>query len=202
LCKSEKGTGKNTDKEIQRFFHSSPKRRRLAFWSLFRPHMHDEEANSRTASQEILRIFMNPKVSKSPPLELVLSQINPAHIGILKSILISSSRYSKVYRVVSFCHVCITILFHCATYPAHTSWFSHLNNTSWRVQVMKPLIVQFQHLRVISCTLFCVLSLPSRDAIYFTAAYLLSKRSNALCLCRSWKYYWKYFRCLQQSTLL
>jgi hypothetical protein len=113
------------------------------------------EANSHSAGQEVTRILWNPKihyrVHNSRPLVPILSQMNPVHnfppyFPKIRSniILPSSPRSTDFFPSIFYSIFCISHFSHaCYTHrQSHPPWFDHPNINSWRVQIMKLLIMR------------------------------------------------------------
>jgi hypothetical protein len=116
------------------------------------------EDNYQSASQEISRLFWNPKVRyrvhKNPPQVSVLSQTNPVHTfppsfhKIHSRIIFPSTPMSSEWslsfgfsdqnfvRISHISHTCYMLR------QSHPNSFDHSNNIWWSVQVMKLLIMQ------------------------------------------------------------
>jgi len=112
------------------------------------------EANRFSASQEIPCILWNLKVHYcihlSPSPVPLLNQINPAHIlkihfHIILSCTRKSSKWSPSLRFPHRNPVYTSALLHLYYMPhqSYCSWFNHLNNIWWGVQIIKLLIMWF-----------------------------------------------------------
>ena len=161
------------------------------------------ESNRFSASQEIPRILLNPKVRyhvyNSPPLVLILRQINsihasPSHILKIrfKIILPPMPRSFKFSLPFAFPHqtpVRTTPLHHTRSTPRppHSSWFGYQNNSWWAVRIKKLLVMQFspllrylvplcyQHLlqRLTQSAQFCTKQIGSNREINHTSSFYI-----------------------------
>jgi hypothetical protein len=105
------------------------------------------EANRSSISQEISHILWNLKVHylihKHPPLFLILSQSNPVHASLSHFLKTHFHLHLGLPSGLVWSPVCISPLRHTCYMPrpSHSSWFDHLNNIWWGVQIIKLLIL-------------------------------------------------------------
>ena len=115
------------------------------------------EANWFSASQEIPRILWNPKVHyrihKCLPPVPILCQFDPFHtptshclkiyLNIILPSMPGSPKWSLSFRFPHRNPVYVSPLLHThyMPRPSHSSWFYHVNNIWWAVQIIKLLIL-------------------------------------------------------------
>jgi hypothetical protein len=119
------------------------------------------EDNSHTACQEILHFSWNLTaqyhVHKSLSLALILSHSDPVHNFIFCFL---KSHFNTIFPFYLCCPIVRFFIWSfvsisevscacCIPHPFHPHWVVRLNNIWWRMQVVKPFIMQFYQLSVL-----------------------------------------------------